>query len=126
MYDFIVKEVLKVVDGDTVDLMIDLGFNIFTIQRIRLAGIDTAEVHSKNLIEKNKAEEAKAFVTNFLENSVKEGYQIYVKTTIDDKYGRMLGRIISNNQCLNDLLISNKLANKYEGKSKLAFSSQEE
>lgn len=126
MYEYIVREVTKVVDGDTVDLMIDLGFNMFTIQRIRLAGIDTPEIHTKNLDEKRKGEDAKAFVIDFFEHSMEEGYQIYVKTTIDDKYGRMLGRITSNNQCLNDLLLSNNLATKYEGKRKLAYSSQEE
>lgn len=118
MYEYIVKRIVKVVDGDTLDVELDLGFNIFTIQRIRLAGIDAPETRTKDLQEKESGLKAKNFVVNFFEDCETNGYQIYVKTTLDDKYGRMLGRITANNKSLNDLLISNKLAFKYEGGAK--------
>ena len=52
MYEYRVKKVYKVVDGDTIDVDIDLGFNISFFQRVRLAGIDTPESRTKNLYEK--------------------------------------------------------------------------
>lgn len=122
MYEYIVREVVKVVDGDTVDLMIDLGFNMFTVQRIRLAGVDSPEIHTKNKDEKEHAIRAKGFVIEFFEQAKTAGYQIYVKTTLDDKYGRMLGRILANNQCLNDLLLTNGLAFPYNGERKVPYS----
>jgi micrococcal nuclease len=122
MYEYIVRKVLKVVDGDTIDIEIDLGFNMFTIQRVRLIGVDSPEIHTKNLVEKEHGIRAKEFVENFFSESDKEGYQIIVKTTLDDKYGRMLARIVSNNQCLNDLLLANDLAFPYDGGRKIPYS----
>lgn len=122
MYEYIVRKVLKVVDGDTIDIEIDLGFNMFTIQRVRLIGIDTPEINTKNLLEKEHGHRAKEFVENFFRESEREGYQIIVKTTLDDKYGRMLARIICNNQCLNDLLLTNDLAFPYDGGRKIPYS----
>ena len=122
MHEYIVNKVVRIVDGDTIDVSIDLGFNIFTIQRVRLLGIDTPEIHTKNFEEKQHGEEAKQFVINFIEEAEREGYQIYVKTTLDDKYGRMLGRVVANNQCLNDLLLTNQLASPYNGERKIPYS----
>lgn len=113
MYEYFVKDIIKVVDGDTVDILIDLGFNIFTKQRIRLSNIDTPEIFTKNLQEKEQGLKAKNFVIEFFNKSKNEGHNITLMTTVDDKYGRMLGTIFSNGQCLNDLLITNKLAVSY-------------
>jgi micrococcal nuclease len=121
MYEYIVSDVIKIVDGDTVDLKIDLGFNIFTVQRIRLAGIDAPELKGLTEEERKHATEAKNFVVNYFEEAKTNGYQIYVKTTLDDKYGRMLGRIHCNNKCLNDLMISNKMAVPYTGGTKKPY-----
>lgn len=122
MYEYVVKEVIRIVDGDTIDILIDLGFNMFTAQRLRLAGIDTPEIHTRNPAEKEHAIRAKGFVIDFFEEAKLNGYQIYVKTTLDDKYGRMLGRVVANNQCLNDLLLTNGLAFPYNGERKVPYS----
>ena len=59
MYEYKVKEVVKVVDGDTIDVGIDLGFDLFKKERVRLAGIDTPESRTKDLAEKEMGLEAK-------------------------------------------------------------------
>lgn len=118
MYEYILTDVIRIIDGDTLDVQIDLGFNIFTIQRIRLAGINAPETRTKDLHEKELGLQSKKFVEDFINESRINGYQVYIKTTIDDKYGRMLGRITSNNKCLNDLLLSNGLAKPYDGHNK--------
>lgn len=122
MYEYVVKEVYKIVDGDTIDVVIDVGFNIFTLQRIRLAGIDAPELHTRNAEEKEHAIKAKGFVIDFFEDAKKNNYQITIKTTLDDKYGRMLGRVVANAQCLNDLLLTNHLAFPYHGERKIPYS----
>jgi micrococcal nuclease len=115
MYEYIIKDVLKVIDGDTVDLLFDLGFNVFHKERIRLAGIDTPESNSKDLQERILAEDAKTFLSVWLVNQ----NQLKIKTTKDDKYGRMLGEIYGdNNICINKLLIDNGYACEYNGDEK--------
>jgi micrococcal nuclease len=115
MYEYIIKDVLKVIDGDTVDLLFDLGFNVFHKERIRLAGIDTPESNSKDLQERILAEDAKTFLSVWLVNQ----NQLKIKTTKDDKYGRMLGEIYGdNNICINKLLIDNGYAWEYNGDAK--------
>jgi micrococcal nuclease len=122
MHEYLVNRVIRIVDADTLDLEIDLGFNVFTVQRVRLAGIDAPETRTRDFNEKQAGLESKEFVEKFIEDAEKNGYQIYVKTTLDDKYGRMLGRIVANNQCLNDLLLTNHLAFSYNGERKVPYS----
>ena len=62
MYEYAIKEVLKVVDGDTVDVLIDLGFDLTKKERIRLAGIDTPESRTRDLEEKKLGLEAKKYM----------------------------------------------------------------
>ena len=64
MYEYAIKEVVKIVDGDTVDVIIDLGFNLSKKERIRLAGIDTPESRTRDLEEKAMGLEAKDYLTN--------------------------------------------------------------
>ena len=59
MYEYKVKEVVKVVDGDTIDVVIDLGFDLSKKERVRLAGIDTPESRTRDLDEKKLGLEAK-------------------------------------------------------------------
>ena len=71
MYEYRVEKVLKVLDGDTVDLLVDLGFSSFKKDRFRLDIIDTPEINSKNTVERKFAEEAKTFLTEWLNNQSK-------------------------------------------------------
>lgn len=99
-------ELLNVVDGDTIDVKIDLGFDICINIRVRLLGIDTPEIRTKNLVEKTKGMEAKRFVEKaFADN----GNKCVVQTLKDKKgkYGRYLAIIIVGGKSLNQMLIDN-------------------
>lgn len=90
MYEYFVREVTKVVDGDTVDLVIDLGFSIMCSSRIRLAGIDAPESRTVDKEEKVLGLEAKKYLSERLKSAKK----IVIKTEKlkdSDKYGRILG-----------------------------------
>jgi len=89
MYVYKAK-VLRVVDGDTIDLLIDLGFNAWKKERIRLSGINTPETRTKDLKEKEKGLLAKKRLNNLINSSNKK---VLVKTTEKGKYGRYLGNI---------------------------------
>lgn len=107
MYEYKVKEITKVVDGDTLDVVLDLGFSMFTKQRVRLDEIDTPELFSGDDNEKKFGLEAKEFV----EKWIAEQTEIKIKTTKDDKYGRILGKLYGNDgKCLNTLLIESGYA----------------
>jgi micrococcal nuclease len=115
MYEYNIVKVNKVIDGDTVDLVIDLGFNIFRNEKIRLNRVDTPETNSSNELEKKMGIESKIFVTEWLNNQS----SLKVKTFKDDKYGRMLGEIIGNEStCLNDVLLNQGYAWLYLGDTK--------
>ena len=89
MYEYKIKKINRVIDGDTIDLDIDLGFNITISHRIRLKDIDAPEARTLDLEEKKKGIEAKLWLEKELS---KEGEWI-IKTTKEDKYGRMLGTL---------------------------------
>jgi micrococcal nuclease len=112
MYEYHVKEIIKIVDGDTVDLVLDLGFSTFVQQRLRLKGIDTPELSSTNESERIIANEAKGYVSVWLINQKK----LTVKTFKDDKYGRIIAEIYGDDSlCLNKILIDNGYAWEYDG-----------
>ncbi len=110
----------RVVDGDTVDLNIDLGLDIWKNNtRVRLHHIDTPEKRTRDLLEKHFGFISSAFVLDKMINAT----QITVTTTIDgptDKYGRVLGVIWVDNELesINDQLIRKHYAVKYEGQNK--------
>ncbi len=81
--------ILKIVDGDTLDLDIDLGFGIHRKQRVRLEGIDAPELKDSNKLAKEAAKESK----KFLESLLPVGLQVQLVSTSYDKYGRVLGKI---------------------------------
>ena len=87
MYEYAVKEVVRVVDGDTVDVVFDLGFSLFKKERIRLAGIDTPETRTRDLKEKEMGFEAKEKV----EKALTAAEMIVCQTEKEGKYGRILG-----------------------------------
>jgi len=116
MFEYKIKEVVKVVDGDTVDVFIDLGFNIFHVERLRLNRVDAPETLTKDKNEKKYGMEAKSFVSDWL----KEQKKIKIQTFKDDKYGRILAEFIGDgNICLNDLLLNEGYAWPYDGNAKI-------
>ena len=118
----------RVVDGDTIDALIDVGFDIWVKKRIRYKGIDTWESRTRDLEEKAKGLEAKARNKELLmEISSKPGY-FRLKSFGVGKYGRVLGEIFiqdSNNNtiCINNQLINEGHAYIYEGGKKKLFTS---
>jgi len=116
MYEYKVKEVVKVVDGDTIDVIIDLGFDLSKKERVRLAGIDTPESRTRDLDEKKLGLEAKEYLSTNLSNAK----QLMISTEKDGKYGRMLGTIHMNDDIvsLNQQMIDKGYAWEYDGGTK--------
>lgn len=113
MYEYNAK-VLNIVDGDTVDLEIDVGFSISIKQRARLLGIDAPESKTKNLEEKALGLKAK----KALQDLTKDNSSVIIKTHKDDKYGRLLVEIFINGVNINQKLISEGYAWSYSGATK--------
>ena len=111
----------RVVDGDTADAMIDLGFNVWVKERIRFYGVDTWESRTRNLEEKKKGLAAKEFVKDLLENS-DEG-KFLLKSHGVGKYGRVLGELFvkGHETSVNELLKENGHAYEYHGEKKKVF-----
>ena len=120
MYEYKAR-LLRVVDGDTVDAMVDLGFNVWIKQRIRLYGVDTWECRTRDKEEKKKGLAAKAFTKEML-GEPKLGRFKVVSHGVG-KYGRVLGEIYVEGQLnsLNDLLKANGHAYSYYGGKKRVF-----
>ena len=116
-------KLVRVVDGDTADAMIDLGFDTWVKKRIRFKGVDTWESRTRDLEEKAKGLEAKAFTKNLLENSDDGKFSIISYGL--GKYGRVLGELFvkGHEKSVNDLLIENGHAYEYEGGKKKVFGS---
>lgn len=120
MYEYHVKKVTGVVDGDTIDCDIDLGFNVSYSQRVRLAGIDTPESRTKDKMEKALGLEAK----EYLKNKIKDASSVVIKTQLPDsseKYGRILGWLYVDDQKLsiNEQMIQDGYAWGYMGETKV-------
>ena len=107
-------DVIRVVDGDTVDVVIDLGFRIKIEQRIRLLGINAPESRTSNPLER----EAGKLVTSILKRSI-EGTVVTIRTEkpMNDKYGRFLAHIASEDRVAsyNDTMAKLRLVEKYDG-----------
>ena len=116
-------KVVRVVDGDTADAMIDLGFDTWVKKRIRFYGVDTWESRTRNLEEKKKGLAAKDYVKDLLENS-DEG-KFLLKSHGVGKYGRVLGELFvkGHEQSVNELLKENGHASAYYGGKKKVFGS---
>ena len=111
----------RVVDGDTCDALIDLGFDTWVKKRIRFYGVDTWESRTRNLEEKKKGLAAKEFTKDLLENS-DEG-KFLLKSHGVGKYGRVLGELFvkGHEQSVNELLKENGHASAYYGGKKKVF-----
>ena len=114
-------KLVRVVDGDTADAMIDLGFNVWVKNRIRFMGVDAWESRTRNKEEKVKGLAAKAYVKDILENS-DEG-KFLLKSHGVGKYGRVLGELFvkGNEKSVNELLKDNGHAYEYHGEKKKVF-----
>jgi len=118
MYTYFVKSVDRVVDGDTIDISIDLGFDLTKKERVRLAGIDTPETRTKNPKEKEMGYQA----TEFLEMHLMEATKLTVKTEKDGKFGRMLGWLYKSEKdvtSINETMIDEGYAWAYDGGTKV-------
>ena len=117
MYEYKAK-LMRVVDGDTIDAEIDLGFNIFIKERIRFAGIDTPESRTRNKHEKSWGMAAKSRVIDLLNGDNSE-FVLTTKIQKKGKFGRILGSIVLNDGTeVSEVLLSEKLAIPYEGGNK--------
>jgi len=108
-------EVKKVVDGDTFDIIIDLGFDVMKKSRVRLYGVNTPESRTSNIEEKKLGLAAKEFTDQWL---TKAGHWVKIETVIDknEKYGRVLAKVWDKDgNCLNTDLVTAGLAKEYFG-----------
>lgn len=106
--------IIKIVDGDTIDAQIDLGFGILTNIRFRLEGIDTAELRSSDPATRELALKAKTFISYYLNQKVQ------IRSLKTEKYGRWLAEVYVDGtaRTINQMLIENNLASPYFGGSK--------
>jgi micrococcal nuclease len=120
MYEYRVKKITGVVDGDTIDVDIDLGFNVSFSQRVRLAGIDTPESRTSDKFEKTLGLESK----EYLKSKLKDAKVVVIKTEKPDsseKYGRILGWLYVDGDTVsvNDHMIEDGYAWGYLGETKV-------
>ena len=120
MYEYYVRKVENVVDGDTIDVLIDLGFDILFQSRVRLAGIDTPESRTSDKAEKVLGLESKEYLKKYL----KDAKSVVIKTEKMDsseKYGRILGWVYINGdtESINDKMINDGYAWGYMGDTKV-------
>lgn len=120
MYEYYVREVKNVVDGDTIDVIIDLGFDILFSSRVRLAGIDTPESRTADKAEKALGLEAK----EYLKKQLKDAKTVVIRTEKMDsseKYGRILGWVYINgeSESINNKMINDGYAWGYLGETKI-------
>ncbi len=108
-------EVKRVVDGDTVDVIIDLGFSIHFSTRVRLYGIDTPESRTRDKDEKVRGLLSKDYLKEWLDQG-----GVIIRTYRDKKgkFGRVLGEMVVGGRNINLLMVEENLAVKYEGQSK--------
>jgi len=111
MYQYKIKKFDRIIDGDTVDILIDVGFDITIKQRVRLLDIDAAEVRTKDLEEKERGLAAK----DWLEKELSREGEWIINTTKDDKYGRILGELylVGDPVTVNEKMINEGIAEVY-------------
>ena len=122
-YNFRVTEINKVLDGDTIDVTIDLGFDLFKKERVRIAGVDTPEKRTRNLEEKELGIHATNWLKEKLEGAISGDDDLVIRTELvggTGKYGRLLGwcYIGDAELSLNEQMITEGYAWAYDGGTK--------
>ena len=122
-YNFRVTEIVKVVDGDTIDVIIDLGFDLYKKERVRIAGVDTPEKRTRDLEEKELGIDATNWLTEQLDSAIDGEDDLVIRTEIDGgfgKYGRLLGWLYigEDTESINERMIREGYAWQYDGGTK--------
>jgi|TARA_B100001250_G_scaffold56192_1_gene43413 micrococcal nuclease len=122
-YNFRVVSIDKVLDGDTIDVTIDLGFDLFKKERVRIAGVDTPEKRTRNLEEKALGIDATEWLKDKLEGAINGDDDLIIRTELVGgvgKYGRLLGwcYIGDATVSLNEMMIDQGYAHAYDGGTK--------
>ena len=122
-YNFRVTEIVKVLDGDTIDVIIDLGFDLYKKERVRIAGVDTPEKRTRNLEEKALGIDATNWLKKELEDVLAGDDELIVRTELHGgtgKYGRLLGWLYVGDEqvSLNEQMITQGYAHAYDGGTK--------
>ena len=122
-YNFRVTEINRVVDGDTIDVTIDLGFDLYKKERVRVAGIDTPEKRTRDLEEKELGIDATNYLKEKLEDTIAGDEELTIRTELKGgmgKYGRLLGWLYIGEDALslNEVMINEGYAWEYDGGTK--------
>ena len=122
-YNFRVVEINRVLDGDTIDVTIDLGFDLYKKERVRVAGVDTPEKRTRNLEEKELGIDATYWLTEKLQTAVDGDDDLVIRTELVGgvgKYGRLLGWLYvgDGEVSLNEMMITEGYAHAYDGGTK--------
>ena len=122
-YNFRVTEIVKVVDGDTIDVLIDLGFDLYKKERVRIAGVDTPEKRTRDLEEKALGLDATYWMKKQLEDTIAGDEELTIRTELKGgtgKYGRLLGWLYVGDATvsLNEQMITEGYAWSYDGGTK--------
>ena len=122
-YNFRVTEINRVVDGDTIDVTIDLGFDLYKKERVRVAGIDTPEKRTRDLEEKALGIDATNYLKEKLEDTIAGDEELTIRTELKGgmgKYGRLLGWLYigEDSVSINETMINEGYAWAYDGGTK--------
>ena len=122
-YNFRVTEINRVVDGDTIDVTIDLGFDLYKKERVRVAGVDTPEKRTRDLEEKALGLDATQWLKDKLEGAIDGDDELTIRTELKGgvgKYGRLLGWLYVGDEevSLNEQMITEGYAWDYDGGTK--------
>ena len=122
-YNFRVTKIVKVLDGDTIDVLIDLGFDLFKKERVRIAGVDTPEKRTRDLEEKELGIDATNWLKEKLDSTIAGDDELTIRTELVGgvgKYGRLLGWLYVGDAelSLNEEMITEGYAWAYDGGTK--------
>ena len=123
-YNFRVTEINRVVDGDTIDVTIDLGFDLYKKERVRVAGVDTPEKRTRDLEEKALGIDATNWIKEKLKDAIDGDDDLIIRTELvggTGKYGRLLGWLYIGDGSLsiNEQMITEGYAFPYDGGTKV-------
>ena len=122
-YNFRVTEIVKVLDGDTIDVIIDLGFDLYKKERVRIAGVDTPEKRTRDLEEKALGQDATDWLKEQLDGAISGEDDLVIRTELVGgmgKYGRLLGWLYIGDETvsINEKMIEEGYAWEYDGGTK--------